>query len=353
MLKKGYFIWQLEQCAPNINTLMERLSSAGVQYVVIKVADGEAAYPRTARNQHFLTETILQFRARGIEVWGWSMIYGQHGIPVRDIPAEVQADTFAEQIRIYGLSAAVIEAENFGGMRWNAPRATAFMQHLRGRLQEMGLGNMCLILSSYRFPTLHADFPIRQFMAGCDAAMPQVYWIQSDPVADLQRSVNEYKIISEGKPVIPAGIAAPDARGLWRPTVAQINRFMGAADAMELDRVNFWSWQHAFAAPEIWQAIAAYGTTGQINPDTNTLPIQTLQASGVIKADEVNYRSLPSARGNVPIGQFYQGDEVRVTGQVITSEDPAIWYRVRINQQEYWVAARYVDLLPETSSVGP
>jgi hypothetical protein len=251
---KGFMIWQLPACeGGSPDAIAETAVMSGLTHVLIKIADG--AYPVNvdeANNNDLLPPVVSALRAAGIQVWGWHYVYGYE--PMRE------ASQASQRVLELELDGYVIDAESEWKRSGKVSNATHFMQELR-----MALGNTPIALSSYRWPSLHPEFPWKEFLGSCDYCMPQVYYIKSNsPGEDLRRCVREYQAFKDCPPIIPTGPAF--AEGNWKPDADSTLDFLATADNLGLPAVNFYSWDYARKRlPEVWDTIAGYrrgsGTT--------------------------------------------------------------------------------------------
>lgn len=278
---KGYFTWRVEKVLtrPGIRTAQEAAEKArvaGVEHVIVKIADGEDSYPLSEKDTDGVTEQatadlIAALRDVDITVWGWAFAYGQDADPQK------QARKFAERARYFEMQGLVVNAEDLGERRWSAAggasRARDYMGALREALSDVQ--GAVLALSSYRFLRYHPSFPFAAFMEDCDIAMPQVYWVargEGDALVNLRRSYEEYREMFPRKMFVPTGAAFGESyrsngdRYFWSASPQQIHRFLDQARALGLPAVTFWSWEHAYYdlgnrrynGSELWDAIAAY-----------------------------------------------------------------------------------------------
>lgn len=269
---KGYFIWQIEKCAPDAATLVARAQDAGLGHVLIKIADGDKIYPigdNDGSKERLTRESIAALKSAGIQVWGWSFIYGSNPAPA------AQAQRLVQRMHQLGVEGAVVNAEKLPNNPWTTENAKRFMGTLVEGLGRAGFANPMLALSSYRYISFHSDFPFDEFMLFCQVAMPQVYWVAKnggDPVRNLQEAYSEYMNRYPGKVFIPTGAAYGEQQGTgtssfyWEATAAQITMFLNQAQAMDLPAVNFWSWQHAWERPALWDAVSAFPLGQEIVP---------------------------------------------------------------------------------------
>lgn len=282
---KGYFMWRVEKILtrPGIRSpqeAAEKAAAAGVEHIIVKIADGEDNYPLPQTDSDGVKERatvdlIAALRAAGITVWGWAFAYGQDADPQK------QARKLAERAKYFELTGLVVNAEDIGERRWSvaggSTRARDYMGALRHELSgAQGATHGAIIgFSSYRYMRYHPTFPFSAFMEDSDIAMPQIYWVakgEGDSLVSLRRSYEEYKQLFPKKMFVPTGAAFGEMYGsendryYWSASPLQIHRFMDQARALGLPAVTFWSWEHAFFdlgnqrynGSELWDAIAAY-----------------------------------------------------------------------------------------------
>ncbi|MFP4323329.1 MAG: M23 family metallopeptidase [Anaerolineales bacterium] len=267
---KGYFIWQIEKCASNAAELLVRAKQADLGHVLIKIADGDKIYPINDPDgsaEKMTAESIALLRQAGIDVWGWTFVYGSDPDPVS------QARRLVQRMHHFGMSNAVINAEKLPGNPWSPDNAKRFMGELLEGLARAGVPQPTFALSSYRFISYRSDFPFDEFMEHCQIAMPQVYWVAlngGDPIRNLQDSFDEYIERYPTRTFLPTGAAYGEwqafrgERFYWEAQPDQVTMFLNQAAAMDVPAVNFWSWQHAWARPTLWQAIAAHPFKGHV-----------------------------------------------------------------------------------------
>ncbi|MEO8391792.1 MAG: SH3 domain-containing protein [Chloroflexota bacterium] len=352
------FIWQVRASAPTPEQLVTRMQQAHFGAAVIKVVDGTRSYPIRPQDESRLRDSIVALRGAQLNVWGWGAFYGETAANPQ--PPEQQAQKAVERIQQYGLTGFALDVENFNGTRWSVDWATRFMNTL-----QVGLAGqpVDLALCSYRFPRLHGSFPLAAFAAGCSLIMPQVYWIRSNPVADLDESLRQYAALAPGKPYLPMGIAAPSDDGLWQPTPEEMIAFLDESRRRGLPAYGFWSLQHAFANPTLWQTLVNYPQgrprNDPVQPADDAAPqagdtqfsVDAIRGTGVVTGSTVNYRDLPSVRNGAIRGQLHTGDVITIVAKSESSdsENPT-WYQFTLNGQDYWISAAWVTLNPIISA---
>jgi len=252
---KGFFIWQIPRSEGGNATTIARLAGeAGLTHVLIKIADGTSAYNLDLSTGADLVPAVAQaLRARGIQVGGWHWVYGYD--PVREADIAIRR-TLELDLDIY-----VVNAEAPYKEPGKATAARIFMDRVRA-----GIPGVPIALSSYRYPTLHPQFPWTTFLERCDISMPQVYWLLNhNPGEQLVRSLREYQAITPFRTYIPTGAAFTQSG--WSPTPEDIEEFLDTARLLNLQAANFYEWANCrLYLPKVWEAIDAYDWGGPVTP---------------------------------------------------------------------------------------
>jgi hypothetical protein len=202
--------------------------------VLIKVADGTGAYNL---RPPFWSDDIVgpltnAFRGAGIKVYGWQYVYGTSAVK--------EANRAIERVNKFNLDGFVVDAEAEFKAAGKADVAKSYMSILRANL-KVPVG-----LTSYRFPTLHMEFPWKAFLERSDFNMPQVYWQASHNAGDqLERTIREHRALEvklslKPLPIYPIG-AAYHENG-WQPTPAEMHEFFDRAIKLNLPAVSWWEW---------------------------------------------------------------------------------------------------------------
>jgi hypothetical protein len=228
---KGMFAWRVKNIrGGDPQKAADVASAAGLTHVVLKIVDGIWPYNLTATLVDLLPPLIAALKAKQIECWAWAYTYGQG----RQL---LEAQNAVSRFAHLGLSGFVIDAEAeykvAGGSVW----AAQYADTLRAQLPP----KTPVFLCSYRYPSVHPEFPWQAFLSRVDGVMPQVYWEQAhNPTSQLERSVTEFKALAPGKPIIPVG---PSYRtGLWWPSPDEAQAFLDKTLALGLPAADFFSW---------------------------------------------------------------------------------------------------------------
>jgi hypothetical protein len=260
---KGIYLWQIKRVAGGDPAAIASMASAAqLTHVLIKVADGKYGYGFSGGTD-LVPGVVAALKAKGIQAWGWQYVYGA------DHKAE--ANKAIQRVKGLKLDGFVVNAEGQFKAKGMADIARKYMKLLRA-----GLGNTPVGLSTYRYPSVHYQFPFGVFLEYCDFNLPQIYWVESvNPAQQLKKSYDEYKKITPWKPYVPTGAAF--AQGNWTVTPAQINEFISKARDMKLSGVNFWEMGSANDnGAKLWKAIKGYdwatGNAPPVEPDPNPTP---------------------------------------------------------------------------------
>jgi hypothetical protein len=209
--------------------LTEKAHEAGFTHLIPKISDGIYAY---ARNQGYLGSLVHYAHEQSIKVIPFCFVYG--GYP------DLEAQRVIDQLRKYPYDGLVINAE--GAYKNKHSQAELFCQIIREEYPDM-----LLVLSSYRFPSYHREFPFNEFLKYVDLNMPQVYWMQSDGTVpwQLNKCLTEFR--SSGfvqRPILPTGAAFSEHGWVAKP--ADVKEFIYQCKQLGLPGCNFWEYYHAY-----------------------------------------------------------------------------------------------------------
>jgi hypothetical protein len=318
--EKGFYIWQIARIeGGNVDLIADLAEEAALKHILIKIADGSSSYNISPSEGDLVPPLVNALQVKGIECWGWHYIYGRS--PSNEAAKAIQ------RVQQTGVVGYVIDAEG----EFKAPgmdvAARSFMDALRTGLPTFPVG-----LSSYRYPTLHQEFPWDEFLSKSNYALPQVYWVgKHNPAEQLERCLAEYSAITS-HPIIPTGSAY--SQGDWSPTLGDLIEFLDAAQVNNLGGANFWEWFTARQIPELWNTIASYSwgdSQSPIPPRRSTVRVR-------VWAHALNVRSGPSSSYPV-VGKLRQDTRVSVL-----SLDRA-WVKISPDH-EWWVYSYYLEPIP-------
>ena len=243
---KGIWIRRIAPCQQgDLGAIVSRAQSANFTHVILKIADGAEAY-----NADPLTgdapELIRRLRDAGLSVWGWHYLYGdkprfkgRFQQNYHQLEAE-RAVQVIHPLREAGLQGYVMNAE---GEYERAPRradqAAEFVATVRA-----GLGDFPLALASWKFPNSHKRFPWAQFRQHGVVDLPQVFWLgrHREAPAQLEKSFQQYAALEPRLPYVP--VAPAFFENDWRPSSADLERFIARALALGLPGFNLWAWDY-------------------------------------------------------------------------------------------------------------
>ena len=256
----GVFIWQVKSCTGGLKpesaegrkALQTTLKTLGVSWAAVKVADGVNGFNLQEIKEEWKDTILPAFfdaeEAAGRRRIGWGYVYGWE--------PKTEAILAADQIKKYGLDGFIIDAESEYKKAGRAAAAITYMKKLRELCPDTPLA-----LCSFRWPTLHPEFPWKAFTDQMDAAkgdvhMPQVYWQGATsvnaPGEQLNRSINELYAIKK-LPVVPVG-AAYSEHG-WTSSPEQMEAFSTQASILALPGINWWSLDQILKKVEWQQAV--------------------------------------------------------------------------------------------------
>jgi len=244
------FVWQVKSCtggrAANSQEAREHIWSVmqqvGLRTIYPKVADNSQLYNLSPVGYRWVDDILPalfdMLRIRGCPCVGWHYIYGNDPV--------AEADIAIQRTKQLGLEGYILDAEQ---EYKKAPKSAArqFIRRYREQCPDVPLA-----LCSYRFPSLHGDFPWWYFLSEMDAArgdchMPQVYWLgdsrETGPGEQLRRSYQELMALKE-LPYYPVGAIWEQQVGddLWASTPEQIKNFASTAHDLNLPGISWWDW---------------------------------------------------------------------------------------------------------------
>ncbi len=304
---KGIFIWQGKNCAGGeAQAAAQACRELGLGWAALKIGDGVDA--RTASYAD-MPAAVQAFRQAGLRVWGWHYIYGGVCVDGEAAPyragasPELEARFAAEQARLLALDGYIIDAEKEYKALAPAPRAAAFgaaLAHALAGLQTPGGRPLPLALCSYRFPSLHPEFPWAEFLKFCTLHMPQVYWGPGRAVLDLERSLKELRAL-RNLPFVPLG-RAYIGDGHPSPGGNELKTFLMQAYTRSCPGAGFWALDFLYlheGGLGRRRAIAEFGWDIPPAPPAGGLPLPQPQGRVRVTARSLNVRCGP--------GLNYQG----------------------------------------------
>ncbi len=243
---KGFFLSRIKNCENGDSERIATLASnAGLSHLIIKIADGVSPSNMDVDTKKDLVPSLVgALRARNISVWGCHHIYG--------LQPEGEAGIAIERLMQCALDGYVVNA----GVEYEQPGRSASASIFMTRLRQ-SLPDIPVALSSFKYPSLHRQFPWQSFLEKCDLIMPQVYWLKThgNAGAQLSRSVQEFKGIFPHLPVCPTGPTFKEWG--WSPYPEEILDFLNTAKSIGVQAVNFHSFDTVLQPLQqsLWQII--------------------------------------------------------------------------------------------------
>lgn len=275
--RKTIFLWQVPAIAGGKpGEVADRLSNAGFEGVIVKVADGPYAYKSNVVGwtENLSLALVDALHGRGIAVMGYGFLYGANPTG--------EADIAIVQTHRYGLDGYVFDVEGQFDSRSNA-EANAYAVMARYRKScpttPTAFCSWALWKSPRSGATWHPVAVAKAFMQSCDVAMPMVYWGGETPaeaLAWLKPCLAQWQQITD-KPIIPAGRAYIGDGGKARPDA--VRAFAQTVREAGLKGISWWSMQHAMAIPEVWAELAAspgFASPADPTPEQTNLPYWAL-----------------------------------------------------------------------------
>lgn len=227
----GLYLWQLtEGGGANADKLIARLKTANVSRIYVKVADGTRRYP--TKGADHTEDVVAAARAEGLAVWGWHYVYGK--------APEQEADVAAEQVTKLQLRGYIYNAEKEYRDHKRVAHAKVFTKRLRDNLPGKTFG-----FSSFKYPKNHVGLPWQELGGAADVLMPQVYWVEAhDPDKQYDKSFTQWSVLNPKAVMLPTGAAYTDEPAKWRPTAAEIGKFLTHVHSQGCGAADFWVWDY-------------------------------------------------------------------------------------------------------------
>ena len=226
---KGVWIWRVwEVDNGNVvvykdpSAVINRLRSAGIEWVIIKCGDGRFPWENEPKNAiGWVSDAISEFHEAGIKVFGWHFVYGTHGVSAYGGDPLEEAEVAKRILDIAGIDGLVVNAEEeydaTSEETSKREQATQYMLSIRESHPEAFIA-----YNTFARINSHEYFPYVQFGKYCDAVMPMAYWKDrpTSPTNEVeimnqqwtekyeawQDTPNRYSI----KPIIPVGQSSND-----------------------------------------------------------------------------------------------------------------------------------------------
>ena len=191
---KGMWIWKIWNTeGGNLNTIVTKLKSNGVKWVIIKLGDSDSYYNRAgkilynwASAYNGFDNVITQFHNNGIKVFGWQFVYSYNKWNTGTSESAV-ANRILD---IKGIDGLIIDAEVAYEGQSKSAVASHYLQTIRANHFSAFIG-----FSSFARVTGHQLFPWLEFGLYCDVNMPQTYWAARciTPATEIYRMETDFK----------------------------------------------------------------------------------------------------------------------------------------------------------------
>ncbi|HVM47015.1 MAG TPA: immunoglobulin domain-containing protein [Candidatus Acidoferrum sp.] len=291
-LGKGDWIYQMDQAvaqcngnAPSVTdvpSLMIYLKNQGVRYIIVKAGTGTQLFSSSGFSPQFTSNLVSSAHAAGLWIFGYNRSYATNTageVGIANYVFQQGADGFVWDA----------ESEWESGALGSQGSALAIAQCSQVR---SNWPSKFLAHSPFAFISVHSTFPYKEFGYYCDAAFPQVYWVEfgMTPTAAEQRMSSEWQSWQNGlsgqwvnskKPIAADG---QGYNGSGTVTASQITEFVTAlktdanpATAGGYKGVNYWVCEDH--PPDVWSAIRT-NNIGDV-PTNNAPVIGNISAGSV------------------------------------------------------------------------
>jgi hypothetical protein len=218
---KGMYLWQLWSShggGRNLDAIIARLQSAGVGWIVIKMADGNSNYNSpdhslynwAVANYGSMDSVVSVFHSNGIKLLAFQYVYG---IPRRWSYSITETDAANMILDVKGIDGLLIDAEiQYDTLSNRDAAAQAYCDSIRAHHPEGFVG-----LTAWARIVGHATFPWVAFLSRVEVNMPQTYWAARPTTPQNELSIMSTQFttytniwISQGdsaadKPIMPIG----------------------------------------------------------------------------------------------------------------------------------------------------
>jgi hypothetical protein len=218
---KGMYLWQLWNAnggGQNLNTIINKLNSIGVTWLVIKMADGDSYYNSpnhslynwAIANYGSMDNVVATFHANGIKLLAFHYVYG---VPHHWGNLASETDVANAILDVQGLDGLIIDAEiQYDTLANRVAAARSYCDSIHAHHPGAFLG-----LTAWARINGHNTFPWTTFLSRVDVNMPQTYWAARPTTVQNELSVMSSQFIyytniwiSQGdsaadKPIMPLG----------------------------------------------------------------------------------------------------------------------------------------------------
>ena len=177
---KGMYLWKLWSAnggGQNLNTIINKLNSAGVTWLVIKMADGDSYYNSpnhslynwAVANYGSMDNVVTIFHAYGIKLLAFQYVYG---LPHHWGNPASETDVANSILDVEGIDGLIIDAEiQYDTLKTRVAAAQAYCDSIHAHHPDAFIG-----LTAWARVIGHGTFPWTTFLSRVDVNMPQTYW---------------------------------------------------------------------------------------------------------------------------------------------------------------------------------
>ncbi len=322
---KWAYVWTVRNIfSGNVQKIVTACQDAGMAGVAIKIHNGTFAWDEEWLQVSELVDAINE-AGLGLMLWGYNYLKYN---PAREAAVAIrQIERYEEHALAY-----LIDAESEAKQASSA-QAKLFMDPLRLYTSAIGLP---IALNTYRFPTVHRELPWRELRKGTDFDCPQVYYRYTDPVSNVERSMQEYAALDA--PALPFKPAGDMYREHGRqPYPGAVTEFLTwCRDRPDVSSAIMWAMDQIEAPTELWDEFAKFDwPTDFVSPPDPPDPPSPQGAlfKRVVKARVLNVRSGPGTN-------YLVVRQVRKGAPISMYDVAGCWGMIGADE---WVHMEYVE----------
>jgi hypothetical protein len=266
--------------------------------------------------------------AENITIAFWQYVYLKYN-PSAEAKAAIKMCTKYKDIAC----AFLIDAE--GEAKGQYLQAPIYANALKAGLVPLGIP---IALNSYRYPSVHPELPWKALRSVCSLDIPQVYYRNTDPIYNLEKSYGQYQLMKPQMDYQPAGDMYYEY-GV-KPTPAAVKNFLKyCRDDPRFDMAIMWSADQCEVTPDLWAAYASVvwpveGKPHTTQPGYTPLPTPTEKPlyMAVVTAYALNVRQGTGTSFPV-LRTLNQGDRCTIY------QEASGWCRIGLGEwvSRYWI----------------
>ncbi len=218
---KGMYLWKLWAAnggGKNLNTVITKLKSVGVTWLVIKMADGDSYYNSpnhslynwATSNYSSMDSVVAVFHANGIKLLAFQYVYG---VPHHWGNSASETDVANSILNVKGIDGLLIDAEiQYDTLANRVAAAQAYIDSIHAHHPDAFIA-----LTAWARIIGHNTFPWTTFLDRVNVNMPQTYWAArpTTPKNELSRMNSDFTYFTNvwvsigdsaaDKPIMPLG----------------------------------------------------------------------------------------------------------------------------------------------------